>query len=433
MNNISKIEFKTQEEIKVFQESELKIELQYLLNNSKFYQRLFRENNIDIKKIKSIEDLEKIPVTTKQDIQLYNDDFLCVDRCDIVDYVTSSGTLGHPVTFALTDGDLNRLAYNEAHSFALTGVQAGDTIQLMTTIDRRFMAGLAYFLGARELKCGVVRVGNGIPELQWDTIDRIKPNTCIVVPSFLIKLAKYAQTNNIDYTASSLRRAICIGEALKDDKNRDTSLAQQIKVLWPDLELFSTYASSEMQSSFTECSCHTGSHQPVDLIIVELLDENNMSVDDGTIGEVTITTLGVKGMPLLRFKTGDMCYKYSSQCDCGRNSLRLSSVLGRKGHMIKLKGTTLYPPAIYNVLDNIDEVENYIVEVSTNSIGTDHILVRIGSPNSSEELKKQIKDLFRAKIRIAPDVIFESVESILKVQMPTMSRKVIKFFDFRDN
>lgn len=433
MSKYLDIELKSQSEIKLFQEHMLKDELEYLYSNSKFYQKLFKEHNINIEDIKFIEDLQKIPVTTKHDIQLNNDNFICVNKSSIVDYVTSSGTLGEPVTFALTDADLNRLAYNEASSFKVAGVVKGDVIQLMTTIDRRFMAGLAYFLGARELKCGIVRVGNGIPELQWDTISRVNPTVCIVVPSFLIKLAKYAKDNNIDYKSCSLKRAICIGESLKDENNIDTSLAQQIKELWPNLELFSTYASTEMQSSFTECHFHSGTHQPSNLIIVELLDENNLAVKDGCTGEVTITTLGVEGMPLLRFKTGDICYKYVDKCPCGRNSPRLSSVLGRKGQMIKFKGTTLYPPAIYNVLDNIEEVENYIVEVFTNSIGTDQILVRIGSRNNSDYLKKQIKDLFRAKVRVAPDVVFEPIEYISKIQMPTMSRKVLKFFDLRNN
>lgn len=433
MKEISGIEFKSQEEIKLFQEQQLAIELRYLQSNSKFYQRLFKENNIDISKIECLEDLVKVPVTTKQDIQLYGDDFMCVDRFEVIDYVTSSGTLGQPVTFVLTDDDLNRLAYNEAQSFGVAGVVPGETIQLMTTIDRCFMAGLAYFLGARELKCGIVRVGNGIAELQWSTIGRIKPTTCIVVPSFLIRLIKYAQENNIDHNASSLKRAICIGEALKDENQNDTPLAKQIKDAWPNLELHSTYASTEMQSSFTECGCHSGSHQPVDLIIVELLDENNTPVDDGEVGEVTITTLGIKGMPLLRFKTGDMCYRFSSKCSCGRSSSRLSSVIGRKGQMIKFKGTTLYPPAIYNVLDNIEGIENYVVEVFTNTIGTDHIRIRIGSKNNTDDFKKHIKDTFRANVRVAPDIVFETIEVISKIKTPDMSRKVVCFIDLRNN
>lgn len=431
MTDYAEIEFKSPEEILIYQEQRLKEELAYILENSKYYQRLFKEHNIELSDINKLEDLQKIPVTRKEDIQQNNSDFVCVDKSLIKDYVTSSGTLGTPVLFALIEEDLQRLAYNEARSFCVAGIQSGDTIQLMTTLDRCFMAGLAYFLGARELNCGVVRIGNGIPELQWNTIEKIKPNVCVVVPSFLIKLVKYAEEHHINHNACSLKKAICIGESLKDNNGKDTPLAKQIKTLWPNLELFSTYASTEMQSSFTECSYHNGAHQAVELIIVELLDENNIAVKQGEAGEVTVTTLGVKGMPLIRFKTGDICYKYVDKCNCGRNSMRLSSVLGRKGQMIKFKGTTLYPPAIYNILDNIKGVENYIVEVYTNSIGTDEILVRVGSNDKSDYFKKEIKDLFRAKVKVAPEVIFETVEYISKIQMPEISRKTIKFFDLR--
>ena len=112
--------------------------------------------------------------------------------------------------------------------------------------------------------------------------------------------------------------------------------------------------------------------------------------------------------------------------------MRLSSVLGRKGQMIKYKGTTLYPPALFDILDNIPNIKNYIVEVFTNSIGTDQIRIRVGSEDHSETFIKQIKDIFRSKVRVAPDVIFEPVELIAKLQMPPTSRKVIKFIDRRN-
>ena len=210
-----------------------------------------------------------------------------------------------------------------------------------------------------------------------------------------------------------------------------TTLGQKIIEKWPKLELYSTYASTEMQTSFTECSEHFGGHIPCDLIIVEMLDENNNPVPDGEAGEVTITTLGVEGMPLLRFKTGDICIRYNTPCKCGRNSARLSSVIGRKGQMIKFKGTTLYPPILFDILENIPDVENYVVEVYTNALGTDQLQIKIGSPNHSAEFVKQIKDIFRSKVRVAPDIVFASVEEISKIQMPVTSRKSIKFIDLR--
>lgn len=424
------VQFSSAEAIREFQEERLAEELDYLYRHSPYYRRMFDEENIHPSEIQTLEDLSRLRCTTKEDLQRCPEDFLCVGREKIIDYVTTSGTLGDPVTFGLTEADLDRLAYNEALSFGTAGCQSGDVIQLMTTIDRRFMAGLAYFLGARELGCGVVRVGNGIPQLQWDTIRRIRPNVCIVVPSFLIKLMDYAEANGIDYRGSSLKRAVCIGEALRNTDMSLNTLGTKIAERWPELELHSTYASTEMQSSFTECLEQQGCHLPPDLIIVEFLDPEGYPVIDGP-GEVTITTLGVRGMPLLRFRTGDVCYHERASCACGRHSIRLGPVIGRKGEMIKFKGTTVYPPAMYDILDNIPGVINYIVEVYTNSLGTDQVCIRMGSCDTSEEFSKQIKDIFRSKIRVAPDVLFEPAESIEKKQLPSMSRKVRKFVDLR--
>ena len=425
------LHYKESNVIKEFQEQRLKETLEYLATYSVFYQRMFKEHNIDISSINTLEDLSLLPTTTKQDLQIYNPDFICVKPVDIIDYVTTSGTLGEPVLFALSESDLQRLAYNEESSFIMAGCTNEDVLQLMTTIDRRFMAGMAYFLGARQLGCSIVRVGNGIPELQWDTIKRVKSTACIVVPSFLTKMIEFANDNNIDYNNLDLKRAICIGEALRTTDGTLTTLGQKINEKWPTLELFSTYASTEMQTSFTECEMHQGGHIPPDLIIVELLNDNNEPVKDGEPGEVTITTIGVEAMPLLRFKTGDICIKINEKCKCGRKTARLSSVIGRKNQMIKFKGTTLYPPMLFNILDNIPDVKNYIVEVFTNSLGTDQIQIRIGSNNHSEVFVKQIKDIFRSKVRVAPDIKFESIELISKLQTPPMSRKIVNFIDLR--
>lgn len=431
MKKNPEIQFRSPAEIKQYQEAQLTETLTYLQAHSRFYQSMFREHNVDIQRIKHIEDLQAIPVTTKTDLQLHNDDFICVGRDEIIDYVTTSGTLGDPVTFVLTSDDLDRLAYNECLSFTTTNCTRQDVLQLMTTIDRRFMAGLAYYLGARELGMGVVRVGNGIPELQWDTIHRVQPTCGMVVPSFLIKLIEFAEKNHIDYRTCSMNKCVCIGEALRAPDFTLNTLGQRIHEKWPGLQLYSTYASTEMQSSFTECSEFHGGHLQPELIIVEFLDDDNRPVKDGEPGEVTITTLGVQGMPLLRFKTGDICYHHSEPCACGRNTIRLSSVLGRKGQMIKYKGTTLYPPALFDILDNIPQVKNYIVEVYTNELGTDEILIRVGSEVRSDAFAKEIKDLFRSKVRVAPTINFESPEYVAKIQMPAMSRKAIKFIDLR--
>ena len=427
---IPNIETKSLAEQKKYQETQLPSLLQYVAERSKFYAELFEKEKIDISKIKTLEDLQRIPVTTKDDIQNRNDDFICVPPSKIIDYITTSGTLGDPVLFPMTDKDLDRLAYNECISLECADSTRDDVFQLMTTLDKRFMAGLAYFLGIRKLGAGVVRVGGGIPELQWDTINRINPTTFVTVPSFLLKLIEYAEANGIDYKKSSINKAICIGESLRNEDFSLTTLGQRIRDKW-DIKLYSTYASTEMSTAFTECAAENGGHHHPELVIVEFLDENNMPVAEGDPGEVTITTLGVEGMPLLRFKTGDLCSHYTAPCSCGRTTIRLGPIVGRRKQMIKYKGTTLYPPVLYDILNNIEGVTNYVVEVFTNEIGTDEILIRIGCETIPENFEKDIKDHFRAKLRVAPQVKFEAVDVINKIQFPELSRKPVVFFDRR--
>lgn len=429
--SIPEIEYKSLLEIKDFQEKLLHEQIAYVAKHSKFYQRVFEKFSIQPDKIKTIEDLQQIPVTTKDDLQNYNEDFICVPRNKIIDYVTTSGTLGDPVTFAMTEKDLERLSYNEALSFACTGGTENELYQLTTTIDRRFMAGLAYFLGARKLGAGIIRVGAGMPELQWDSIKKMSPTALIAVPSFILKMIEYAEKNNIDYANSSIKKAICIGEAIRNSDFSLNTLGKRISDKW-DIQLFSTYASTEMATAFTECEEGKGGHHRPELIVVEILDENNKPVKENEAGEVTITTLGIEGMPLLRFKTGDICFYHTENCLCGRNTIRLGPIIGRKKQMIKYKGTTMYPPALFDILNKIEYIENYIVEVFTNDIGTDEILIRVASKEKSEMIITSITDHFRSKLRVTPTIKFVSAAEINIMQNPEMSRKPIRFIDKRE-
>ena len=426
------IEFSSAAEIKAFQEDLLHKHLVSLKKNSPYYRRVFDSYGININKIVHLEDLTRIPFTEKKDLQLYNDDFCCVPKTKIIDYITTSGTLGDPVLFGCTEKDLQRLAYNEKKSFTCAGLTADSVVQLMTTLDKRFMAGMAYFLGLREMGAGVIRVGNGIPELQWDTIRRFHPDAIMCVPSFILKLIEYAEAHDIDYRSSSIRRIIGIGEGLRDQNFELNLLGRQIHEKWPQVQLFATYSSTEMGATFSECEYGMGGHVHPELIIVEIIGDDGMPVADGQPGEVVVTTLGVEGMPLLRFRTGDIACKHVEQCRCGRWSYRLSPLLGRKNNMIKLKGTTLYPPAINDVLDNTDYVENYVVIVRNSKAGTDDVLVKVGLKNDPGfDVVKELKDSFRSRIRVAPEIEICPVDEIQAVNYPPTGRKPVKFIDQR--
>ena len=417
----------------MLQENLLSQQLAYVSQYSPYYKRVFAVSGVDVSTIKSIDDLQQLPFTEKKDLQLYNEEFLCVPKEEIVDYITTSGTLGDPVTFGCTERDLQRLAYNERKSFACADMKKGDILQLMTTMDKRFMAGLAYWLGIRDLGASIVRVGNGIPELQWDTIMRIKPSAIMCVPSFILRLIDYAEANNIDYHNSSIKKIIGIGEGLRDQNFELNLLGKKIHEKWPEVQLFATYSSTEMSATFSECIHGCGGHVHPELIIVEIIDDNNQPVEDGNVGEVVITTLGVEGMPLIRFRTGDIAAKITDQCKCGRNSYRLTPLVGRKNNMLKLKGTTIYPPAINDVLDNADYVVNYVVRVVTSAAGTDEVIVQIGTNSDLDEefIIKDLKDRFRSKLRVAPIVEILPIDTIQQINFPAKCRKPIKFVDDR--
>ena len=429
------IEFQTREEIKCFQEELLRKQMAFLAAHSPYYQRVFAEEHIQPESIRTLEDLHRLPFTEKKDLQLFNRDFLCCPPEDIVDFVTTSGTLGDPVTFGCTEKDLQRLAYNERKSFACAGVDKSSVVQLMTTIDKRFMAGMAYFLGLRELGAGIIRVGNGIPELQWDTIKRLQPDTLMCVPSFILRLIEYAEANHIDYRRSSVRRIIGIGEGLRNQDLTLNILGQRIHSLWPEVSLFATYSSTEMGATFSECEHGQGGHVHPELIIVEIIGEDGQEVPDGQVGEVVVTTLGVEGMPLLRFRTGDMAAKLVDRCRCGRWSYRLTPLVGRKNNMIKLKGTTIYPPAINDVLASVDYVSNFVVVVRDSDAGTDEVVVRIGLKTnvslSDKDIIKDLKDHFRSRLRVAPIIEILPEDVIARINNPAGSRKPVKFIDER--
>lgn len=424
-NMHSQLAFQPIDQQQKHQTHALKNLLHYLQAHSPFYKKLFQEQNVSIEAVNSLQDLSALPTTSKDDVQNHNWDFLCVERTQIKEYTATSGTLGKPVTIALTANDLKRLAYNEQQSFLCAGAKPDDIFQLMLTLDRQFMAGMAYYNGIGNIGAAAVRTGPGLPSMQWETIDRLQVNSIVAVPSFILKLIAYANENGRDIHRSPVKKAICIGENLREQNFELNALGKKIKEQW-DIDLYSTYASTEMQTAFTECECGNGGHEQPDLIITEITDEEGKPVGNGEYGEVTITTLGVEGMPLLRYRTGDIACFHTAPCACGRQSRRLSPLMGRKMQMIKYKGTTLYPPAIFNVLNELESIREYVVEVSKNELEADQMKIFICGEESDE-----LKNNLRSRLRVLPLIEFVEAHIIQQMQFPAASRKQVRFIDKR--
>lgn len=432
MNTFRKdIDLLTIDEIQKIQLEKLQELISYLKKKSPFYSNLLKKKGPDVTTIHSLDQLQQFPTTTKEDLQLHNWQFLCVERKEILEYTTTSGTLGTPVTIALTKNDLERLAYNEYLSFTCAGCTRSDVFQLALTLDKQFMAGMAYYLGSNLLGASVVRTGPGVPSMQWETIFRLNTTVLVAVPSFIVKLIDFANEQGIDLNSSPVKKIICIGENIRNDKFEVNSLSKLIADNW-NVSIFSTYASTEMQTAFTECEAGLGGHLHPELLIAEVLDDAGNQTTPGNYGELTITTLGIEGMPLLRYRTGDICRIYNDPCSCGRNTLRISPIYGRKRQMIKFKGTTLYPPAIFDILNARREIKDYLVEVYTNNLETDEILIHIAMDAPTEKTAIMLKSYLHAALRVRPEIIFADIEEIRKKQIVGHGRKISRILDRRN-
>jgi len=292
------------------------------------------------------------------------------------------------------------------------------------------MAGLAYFSGVQRLGATSLRIGPGSPKLQLQHILNFKPTVLVGVPSFIAKIAEYAVDNDIDMNDTSVKKIICIGDAIRDKEYLLNSIGNRITEKWK-VDLYSTYASTEMATAFTECQAQQGGHLQGDLLIVEILDEEGNNVKDGTPGEVTITTLGIEAMPLLRFRTGDVAFIDRNKCSCGRKTPRIGPILGRKDQMIKYKGTTFYPAAIVDVLNNFPKIINFYIEVSSELQLIDNIKIVIGSNEINNIELKEIRENFKTNLRVIPDIIIEPIENVLKKTRKDQNRKPKIFFDER--
>lgn len=431
MRNLSKyrnLAFENKETIKQVQTQLLQEHLMYCLNNSSFYKKYLGNRIEDISKI-NLENYKNIPLTEKSFIEENNNGFCAVDSSQIVDIVLSSGTTGQPIKIMYTEHDLKRLAYNEEKSFIGCGLTKDDIVLLTCTMDRCFIAGLAYFLGITSLGAAAIRNGHGSLDSHSEIIQNMKTTVIVGVPSFLKKLGIYMQKENKDPASSSVTKMVCIGEPLRNEKVELLDLGIELEKIW-NAKVYSTYASSETITTFCECEAQCGGHLHPDLAIIEIIDEQGNVIKDRGIGEIVVTPLGIEGMPLVRYKTDDISFLMNEPCKCGRNSMRLGPIVGRKNQMMKIKGTTLYPQAVYNALDSLNFVQEYYIEVTNDIDLSDNLIIHIAVNEQDFDLQL-LQDRLQSRLRVKPNVILEKKAVIKKIIYTQEIRKPIRFFDRR--
>lgn len=372
--------------------------------------------------------LQGLPLTSRADLDCYPDQFGLTDLAPIHDVALTSGTNGKSVIVPYTEGDLKRLAFNEAVAFYSAGVREKSRVLLTVTLDRCFIAGLAYYSGVTFLGATAIRSGPGQPARQWGLIKSLKPDVIVGVPTFLLELGRWAQKNNVDVAASSVDTIITIGEPARKTDCTLTPVGAAIEEIW-QARIYSSYGATEFETAFGECSSGSGGHVHPELMIVEVIDDNGKVLPEGERGEVVVTPLGVEGFPLVRFRTGDIARLYSSSCSCGWNSQRLGPIEGRLAQRLKYRGTTLYPEAIFQVLQDVPGITDCYVEVRNRADGADDVLVVVGSDDALD--KRHVESILQARLRVVPKVRISPAKDVLEVMATAGGRKLKKFFDYR--
>jgi phenylacetate-CoA ligase len=362
----------------------------------------------------------------KQVVSERNQAFLCVPREQVVEIVTTSGTTGKPLLWMLTDKDLDRLALNERLSFECTGLTPRDTVLVAVAMDRCFMAGLAYWLGLRELGCASIRTGPSSPMHVLQMIERLQPTAIVAVPSFLRLIADKAQETRFDLKTSSVNKCICIGEPIREPALTLNASGRAIEAAW-GARVYSTYGVTEVANSLCECDAGAGGHLHSEQLHLEVLDDHGQPLADGEVGEVVATTFGVQAMPVIRYRTGDCAALFRAPCACGRSTPRLGPIMGRKNQSLKFKGTSLFPSTLQAVLEEAKGVEAFVIVARAEDELSDSIEVLVHGAASVTDLCEALQ----ARSKIAPQIRHASREEIEALQMPPLARKRRSFVDLR--
>lgn len=393
------------------------------LHHAKMHAPFYRES---LRGLSIAVPLTHAPLLDKKTLSARNLDFLCVSRERIVEIVTTSGTTGEPLLWMLTEADVRRLGRNEKLSFECAGLTLRDTVLVAVAMDRCFMAGLAYWLGLREIGCGVVRSGASSPLLVLEMIQRVQPTAIVGVPSFLRIVAEKAWELGVSLKNSPVHKLICIGEPVRDAAFNLNASGAALEAAW-GAKVYSTYGVTELANSLCECEAGQGGHLHEDQLHLEILDDAGQPVPDGEVGEIVATTFGVEAMPVIRYRTGDCAALFRAPCVCGRTAPRLGPIVGRKDQKLKFKGTSLYPATLAAVLEQHEGVESFVIVARKESELSDAVEVLV----HGSALVVALREAFQARAKITPYLRHATREEIESLQMPPHARKRRTFVDLR--
>ena len=425
-------EFETmnRSEIEALQLERLKATVEHCYSGSGFYRERFDSIGLKPSDIKSLDDLKKIPFTTKKDLRdTYPFGIASVPLKECTRLHSSSGTTGNPTVILHTKRDLEQWANAVARCLWMVGCRPEDVFQ-NTSGYGMFTGGLGFQYGAERL--GMLTVpaaaGNTLRQLKFFT----DFGTTVVhaIPSYAARLYEVMCERGIDPRRDTKLRTLVIGaEPHSEDTRKRIENMLGVKA-------YNSFGMSEMMGPGVafECKEQNGMHIWEDYFIVEIVDPETLEpVPDGEVGELVLTTINREAMPLLRYRTRDLTRILPGKCPCGREHRRLDRMKGRSDDMIILKGVNIFPIQIETILMQFKELaSDYLITLETledNDAMTVEVELSdmfIDDYSSLQKLEKEITRQLRDEILITP-----RVRLVPKGSLPKSEGKAVRVKDLR--
>lgn len=356
--------------------------------------------------IKGIEDIQRIPFTTKDDLRRsFPQAHLAVEMREVVRIHSSSGTTGIPTVIYFARDDVDRWTDLVARSIVATGASADDVFQNMMTYGL-FTGGLGLHYGAERVGMTVVPIGGGNTKRQLQVMKDFQTTVLHVTPSYLLHIHSRLEAEGVNLADLALRKAIIGAEPHSENARRKIEDLLRIRA-------FNSYGLSELNGPGLafECIYRKDMHVWEDAYIVEIIDPSTgENVEDGQEGEVVLTNLVRRATPILRYRTRDLAFLHPEPCECGRTHRRLSRILGRTDDMLIIGGVNVFPSQIEEKIMKIPEVAtNYLIGVDKKG-SLDRLTVKVeiypklflGDASKLEALRERIKEEIRSSILINP-------------------------------
>jgi phenylacetate-CoA ligase len=393
--------------------------------NSSFYKKRFEDNGLTPDSIQSLDDLKKIPFTTKQDLRdNYPFGIASVPMEKVVRLHSSSGTTGNPTVVLHTQKDLDEWANAVARCLHMVGLRPGDVFQNSSGYGM-FTGGLGFQYGAERLGMLTVPAAAGNTKRQLKFITDFGTTALHAIPSYVTRMYEVMQEMGIDPRKDTKLRTLVIGaEPHSEEQRRRIEEIMGVKA-------YNSFGMSEMCGPGVafECQEQNGLHIWEDYYIVEIINPDTLEpVPDGEVGELVLTTINRDAMPLLRYRTRDLTRILPGECPCGRHHVRLDRMKGRSDDMIILKGVNIFPSQIDAMLSAIpgasSEYQFMLDHLNGKDICT--LFVELDAGIDREIMEKIIGETFKAKIGI--QVV---VKPVSIGELPRSEKKSTRVFDNR--